>query len=120
MDQGGDSRKNFALLFSQAAGGGRGEREGVVVGALQEKLAEALGVTSEDVDERNSLTEYGVDSLMAVELRNWMRKGFGAAVAVFEMMNAGRSIRSVARLVIESVEEGENGNAEGESVEQQG
>lgn len=113
--QGGDGsqpgRKNFALLFSQAAGGSRGEREGIVVSALQQKLAEALGVTPEDVDERKSFSEYGVDSLMAVELRNWMRKDFGAAVAVFEMMNAGRSIKSVAGLVVEGAERAEDGSS---------
>ncbi|KAK4210095.1 lovastatin diketide synthase LovF, partial [Rhypophila decipiens] len=91
-------RKNFGVLFRLA--GGDNEREGITVAALQDKLADGLGVNPEDVDERKTLSEYGVDSLMAVELRNWMRKDFGASVAVFDMMNAGRSIKGVAGLVV--------------------
>lgn len=36
---------------------------------------------------------------MAVELRSWMRKGFGADVTVFDMMG-GKSIKAVGEMVV--------------------
>jgi len=48
------------------------ERGAAVVNALMIKLSLALGLQAEDIDLRKSLSDYGVDSLMAVELRNWI------------------------------------------------
>lgn len=87
-------------LFRQAADAG--ERVGVVVAALRTKLARAMGVEEEEIDDGGKgLADYGVDSLMAVELRNWMRRDFGASLAVFEIMQGGKTIRDVGRLVEE-------------------
>ncbi len=52
----------------------------------------------EDVDAEKTLADYGTDSLMAVELRSWMRKDFGADVTEFDMMG-GKSIKAVGELV---------------------
>ncbi|RYP49220.1 hypothetical protein DL768_005037 [Monosporascus sp. mg162] len=92
-----------AVLFQHAAGAKA--RAGVVVAALVKRLAHALGVATDDIDEQRPLSDYGVDSLMAVELRNWMRQDFSAAVAVFEIMDGGTSIRAVAELVVKRTEE---------------
>jgi hypothetical protein len=48
------------------------ERGAAVVKALIIKLSLALGLQAEDIDPRKSLSDYGVDSLMSVELRNWI------------------------------------------------
>jgi aryl carrier-like protein len=86
-----------SLLFQQA--GSAEERRAVVTVALRAKVARALGVTVEDVDAEKTLADYGTDSLMAVELRSWMRKDFGADVMVFDMMG-GKSIKAVGELVV--------------------
>ncbi|KAG6354546.1 hypothetical protein INS49_004563 [Diaporthe citri] len=86
-----------ALLFRQA--GGAEERRAVVTDALRAKVARALGVAVEDVDGGKTLADYGTDSLMAVELRSWMRKDFGADVTVFDM-TSGKSINAVGELVV--------------------
>lgn len=88
---------DHSLLFQQA--GGAEERRAVVTAALRVKVARALGVSSEDVDEGKTLADYGTDSLMAVELRSWMRKDFGADVTVFDM-TSGKSIKVVGELVV--------------------
>jgi aryl carrier-like protein len=84
------------LLFRQA--GDSGERVAVVLRALSAKLARAMSISPEDVEPGKALSAYGVDSLMAVELRNWISREFGAAVAVFDIMG-GVPIASVADLV---------------------
>lgn len=73
-------------------------RSAVVVSALRAKLARALEIKAEEVDPRRSLSDYSTDSLMAVELRNWMRRDFGVTVAVFDIMQ-GRNIEAVGELV---------------------
>lgn len=88
---------DHSLLFRQA--GSAGERQAVVTAALRAKVARALGVSVEDVDGQKTLADYGTDSLMAVELRSWMRKAFGADVTVFDM-TSGKSIEAVGELVV--------------------
>lgn len=92
-----DDEADHAVLFLQAEGAEA--RQAVVVEALRAKVARALGVTAEDVEAGKTLADYGTDSLMAVELRSWMRKGFGADVTVFDMMG-GKSIKAVGEMVV--------------------
>ncbi|CAH0056997.1 unnamed protein product [Clonostachys solani] len=75
------------------------ERSAVVVEALKVKLARALDVEPDYVAAEKALSDYGVDSLMAVELRNWIRNDFGAAVTVFDIMG-GAAIAAVGELVV--------------------
>lgn len=100
----GKSRKQDSTtqLFEQA--GSASERSLVVVRALCGKLARALAVEVDDIDGDKSLTDYGVDSLMAVELRNWIRRDFGANLAVFDIMNPGKTIRDIGDTVNSVVE----------------
>ena len=48
----------------------------------------------DDVDEEQSLTALGVDSLVAIEIRNWWRHQLGLEISVLEIVNAG-SIRQL-------------------------
>lgn len=89
-----------ALLFRQADG--VVERQVIVTDALRAKVARALGVAVEDVDGGKTLADYGTDSLMAVELRSWMRKDLGADVTVFDMTSR-KLINAVGELVVAKV-----------------
>ncbi|KAI1411054.1 KR domain-containing protein [Hypoxylon sp. FL1857] len=79
-----------------------GARGAIVVDALKGKLSRALCVDVEKIDTRKGLSDYGVDSLMAVELRNGIRMDFGANVAVFEIMG-GVPIAAIGQLVVGKV-----------------
>ncbi|CAJ2500643.1 Uu.00g034960.m01.CDS01 [Anthostomella pinea] len=48
----------------------------------------------------DALSKYGVDSLMAVELRNWIGTDFKAQVAVFDIMGGGTVIFDIGDLVL--------------------
>lgn len=102
--QAGGAQSSSAASADQGAGhlfrqaGDAGERVQVVLRALSAKLARAMSISPEDVEPGKALSAYGVDSLMAVELRNWIGREFGAAVAVFDIMG-GVPIASVADLV---------------------
>lgn len=75
----------------------REDRIGVVVQALATMLARALSMSPDDMDPTKALFEYGVDSLVAVELRNWISKEFAADIAVFDIMG-GSTIVTIGEL----------------------
>ncbi|KAK7755336.1 hypothetical protein SLS62_002562 [Diatrype stigma] len=62
------------------------------------KLARALSIQPDDVDADQPPHAFGVDSLVAIELRNWVMKEFMADVPVFEI-TGGRSIAAIGELV---------------------
>ncbi|KAK3937139.1 hypothetical protein QBC46DRAFT_294875 [Diplogelasinospora grovesii] len=92
---------DFAALFRQAAAAE--DRADIAVRALVVKLARALSIAADDVELTKQLSDYGVDSLMAVELRNWIARDFAANVAVFEIMG-GTTIAAIGGLVVEKSE----------------
>lgn len=87
---------NSAALFRQVES--HEERAAVVVDALAKKLARALSILPEDVDTDKPLHAFGVDSLVAVELRNWIGREFAADVTVFDIMG-GTIVAAIGDLV---------------------
>lgn len=67
----------------------------VVVDALVQRLSKATSAPVEEIDSTRPLHIYGVDSLLAVELRNWFGKLFKADVAIFDITGQA-SIQRVA------------------------
>ncbi|KAL8902861.1 MAG: hypothetical protein Q9207_004326 [Kuettlingeria erythrocarpa] len=61
----------------------------IVTEGVTYKLAKALRVDTESIDVKKPLHQYGVDSMLAVELRNWFAKMCKANVAVFDIAGAG-------------------------------
>lgn len=55
--------------------------------ALNSKLARLLDTSPETFVATRSLPSYGLDSLIAVELRNWIAKELRAPVQIFELMS---------------------------------
>lgn len=86
------------VRFRQASDSG--ERVEIVLGALAARLARAMSISSDDVESNKSLSHYGVDSLMSVDLRNWLGREFGVTVSVFDIMG-GASIAKIVDLVVE-------------------
>ncbi|CAJ2504945.1 Uu.00g123390.m01.CDS01 [Anthostomella pinea] len=98
---GNEASVDLGALFRQATD--PKEQGRIVVAALTAKLARALSVSPEDVDSSKRLSDCGVDSLVAVELRNWIGIDFRAEVAVFEIMG-GVTIEAVGALVADRSE----------------
>ncbi|KAI0848452.1 polyketide synthase PksD [Daldinia vernicosa] len=94
----GSDNVNYAALFRQSES--TEERAAIVVKSLAKKLARALSIQPEEVEAEadQPLHAFGVDSLVAMELRNWVAKDFAADVAVFELMG-GRSVTAIGELV---------------------
>ena len=72
-------RQKFAAAATPAEAGE------VVCQALIDRLAHNLPSLADNPDLEKPLHSYGVDSLMAIELRNWLANEFGADVPIFEI-----------------------------------
>ncbi|KAL8665801.1 MAG: hypothetical protein Q9202_001923 [Teloschistes flavicans] len=70
----------------------------VVAEALKVKLSKLLGITQAEIELQHRVEFYGVDSLVAVELRNWLAKELGADIAVFEIVG-GATLEGVGQMV---------------------
>lgn len=86
---------NFATLFSMTKSDG--EIGGTIAKALIERLASTTSVPVEDIKDDMAMHQYGVDSLVAIEIRNWFAKKVAADVAVFDILGE-LSIRELATL----------------------
>ncbi|MEM9588789.1 MAG: SDR family NAD(P)-dependent oxidoreductase, partial [Planctomycetota bacterium] len=63
-------------------------RQDLIAQAMSDKLTSLLGLPEHQIDRQRPLLELGMDSLMAVELRNWMDHRLKVAVPISEMMGA--------------------------------
>ncbi|KAK1468240.1 mycocerosic acid synthase [Colletotrichum melonis] len=78
-----------------AAAESLGDAEEAVLDALLGQLAKILSYELADLDPSKPLNSYGVDSLVAVELRVWMTKEVGADISVFDI-TGGQGIKQLA------------------------
>jgi aryl carrier-like protein len=69
--------------------------EGVV-----HKLSEVLTIAVKDLDVSRNITSYGLDSLTAIELRNWIAKELRANLQILELLSSG-TINDLAGLIVQ-------------------
>lgn len=75
-----------------------GETQELLIDAITEKLSNLVAYDSFDRERDVSIAELGLDSLITVELRNWISAELQAAIHVSEILDQ-TSTRSLARLV---------------------
>ncbi|RMZ91949.1 hypothetical protein DV736_g817, partial [Chaetothyriales sp. CBS 134916] len=74
----------------------------VVTGELSQKLGSILMVSAEELAQYNdttAMTVFGIDSLNAIELRNWIGKELQAHLQVLELLSSG-TLRKLAALIL--------------------
>ncbi|KAH8588580.1 putative lovastatin nonaketide synthase [Bisporella sp. PMI_857] len=62
------------------------EAAGIIEDALCSRLAKALAISIEDINANQPMHSYGVDSLVAVEVRNWLIRELQADISVFDIL----------------------------------
>ncbi|KAF2465949.1 BcPKS1, polyketide synthase [Lindgomyces ingoldianus] len=76
------------------------EASAVVISALLKKLEKTFSIPVDDSATSKALSAYGVDSLLAIEIKSWVSREFMSDIAVFDIMG-GASIEQVGDLVTE-------------------
>lgn len=71
----------------------------IVMAALVQKLARSMMVSVDKIEVTRSVSSYGVDSLLAVELRSWIYEEIQAEVSVFDLLS-DVAISSLTRTIV--------------------
>lgn len=71
--------------------------------ALVQKVADMFSLQVTDVDPSLSLASYGVDSLVAVEMRNWLAITVAADLSIFDIMQSS-SVASLSAKVAQKIQ----------------
>ncbi|KAL7929302.1 putative polyketide synthase [Trichoderma chlorosporum] len=71
-----------------------------VAGGMAARLAAVFNVPVESIDLNTAISAHGVDSLVAVELRNWLASASKAKLSIFDIMQSS-SLTEFAGLVVE-------------------
>jgi len=74
------------------------EAQTVVFNGLLNKLPTVLMLEIEDMDITRSLSSYNIDSLNAIEVRNYITREFEANLPVLELLSSG-SIETLAKAI---------------------
>jgi aryl carrier-like protein len=77
----------------------------VATDALRKRVSTLLSMPQERLLEGSAMQLYGIDSLVATELRNWLRKTFGVDIAVFEIVGGASFIALGTSIAIRIREE---------------
>ncbi|KAJ4355154.1 hypothetical protein N0V95_003176 [Ascochyta clinopodiicola] len=77
----------------------RPDAEVIVCAALVEKIADVVSMEAEELDIERSLSCYPLDSLTAIEVRNFITRMFESNLQVLELLASG-SIKSLAAIIV--------------------
>ena len=102
---GADSTKNtaqedFALQLAGAAD--EDIANDVVLAALLDRLGRLLAMPPKDVDARGPILSLGIDSLISLELRQWVSKELRAETSILDIMQSASVVDLAAKIVLRS------------------
>ena len=83
-----------------------------VTGALVAHLAKILQTSTSEIDTDNALHSYGVDSLLAIEIINWVFQEIGVALSVLEILATMPISELAIKIVHKTPSLGERSNEE--------
>lgn len=78
----------------------RADLDALVTDAIVKTIAQMLFIDASGVDASRNVANYGVDSLIAAELRNWFNVAFGADISMLELLDTSSSIRGLASSIV--------------------
>jgi NADPH:quinone reductase-like Zn-dependent oxidoreductase/NAD(P)-dependent dehydrogenase (short-subunit alcohol dehydrogenase family) len=92
-----ESKKLPSVLLQNAAT--LAEATEIITEAIRMQLSSLLVVSKDDIDPRKPIHMYGVDSLVAVEMKNWFAKGVGVEVGTTEILGGAGMAELAAKMV---------------------
>lgn len=71
-----------------------------VTGAIVKAVADTLFVDASSIDASKTVAAYGVDSLIAAELRNWFNNVFRADISLLDLLDTKNNISALATVIV--------------------
>ncbi|KGO76199.1 Acyl transferase/acyl hydrolase/lysophospholipase [Penicillium italicum] len=95
-------RDNFDEAIRAGAGAeARDKSLTLVCDAIIGAMAAMLSISPASISLSKGVADYGVDSLIAAELRNWFSQAFRANISLLDLLDAHTSIRQLAIIVVD-------------------
>lgn len=66
---------------------------------IHRRVARLLFVLTDDIDSKQPIKNYGIDSMVAAELRNWLFKATGVNVTLLELLHPTMSVEALSAKV---------------------
>lgn len=76
------------------------QTEKCVTGAMVKTVADMLFVDASSIEASKTVTAYGVDSLIAAELRNWVNNVFRADTSLLVLLDTKNNISALATAIV--------------------
>ncbi|KAI1318728.1 polyketide synthase [Xylariaceae sp. FL0255] len=96
-------RIEFANIIEKVKTGQKQEQEPavrLVAESIKRTVAQMLFIVDSEIEIEDSVARYGVDSLIAAELRSWMNVTFDASVDMLDVLDTGTSIYDLATSIV--------------------
>lgn len=97
---GGILREDFEASIN--ASDDRNKVEEMVTGAIRNTVAEMLFIDASGVGPTRTVAGYGVDSLIAAELRNWFNTSFMADISMLDLLDTRMSMKALAKMAVDA------------------
>ena len=72
----------------------------LVTDAIVDRLAKLLFVPVDWIDPAHAVSEYGMDSMIAAELRNWLVKTFDTDVSFLELLSPEMKVETLVEMAV--------------------
>ncbi|TRX95680.1 hypothetical protein FHL15_003234 [Xylaria flabelliformis] len=79
------------------------EKSAVIQTAVTVSLSELLGLAADEIDVNKAMSHYGLDSLVAAELRNWLVVNLGVEVTTLQLLSEIATVTNLANMAIEGL-----------------
>lgn len=78
------------------------EASAIIYSALSTRIASHLSIPVDRIDPNNPITEYGIDSHVALDLRTWILKNIDSGVSILEILSSGSLMDLAGRIAEKS------------------
>ncbi|KAI0190622.1 putative polyketide synthase [Xylaria flabelliformis] len=79
------------------------EKIAVIQTAVTVSLSELLGLAADEIDINKAMSHYGLDSLVAAELRNWLVVNLGVEATTLQLLSEIATVTNLANMAIEGL-----------------
>jgi len=94
-----DENSSLAIQSQLRSANTKEEAIAAVISSILKRLSKSMSTPIDDLDPSKPIHHYGVDSLVAMEFRNWFARDMSADLPVVEIMGPG-SIASLSEKVV--------------------
>ncbi len=90
------------------------EKQEIFLARLKDTFGRVIGTTADKLDSNEPVTKYGLDSLMANQIRNWIQSNVGIDYSMMKIMRGPSMIEITAQVVDEIMGQGSSSGTDDE------